>query len=308
MADIGALVVSLDLELLWGTHDQRLNETKIRQANETRAAVRCLLGLFARYEVRATWAIIGHLFLEQAERDSGGRPHPAHPRPRHAWVTGDWFQRLPLGDAKTCPCWYAPDLIDFIRAASPTHEIASHSFSHVIFGDSGCDERVAHAEVKASVEAASRAGIRLRSFVFPRNRVGHLGVLRELGFEVFRDLDANYYWKIRAPFRKPLHFLDRLLALTPPAVLPRLTKEGLIALPASMLFLSRDGWGKYIPLLSRVVQAKRGLRRLSGRRRSSTCGFIQRRWPPDDPNLFFARWRRFLRKRIGIAATTNSAS
>src|SRR5258707_15822420 len=94
----GALVVSLDLELLWGYHDVGITELLRAQCDGARTAVRRLLALFEHYEVPATWAIVGHLFLDHAERDADGRVHPKHPRPVYARLRGDWFDALPPGD------------------------------------------------------------------------------------------------------------------------------------------------------------------------------------------------------------------
>jgi len=259
MPDRGALVVSLDLELLWGFHDLPLSEEIRRRCRETRRVTNRLLELFARYEIQATWAAIGHLFLDRAERDARGRPHPDHPRPRHLRGGRDWFASLPEGDARTCPEWYAPDLIARIQEARPFQEIGSHSFSHVVFADPGCDETVARAELARCRQLARSAGIELRSFVFPRNEVGHLALLREAGFEVFRGRETTFYWRLPEPLRKPVHVVDRIFATTPRVVQPRRTPEGVINLPASMLYLPAMGWRRYLPISRRIAQAHKGL-------------------------------------------------
>jgi hypothetical protein len=259
MRERGAFVISLDLELLWGTHDLPPAPGVLRHAAGTRAVVSELLDLFARYEVPATWATVGHLFLEGAERDQAGRAHPGHPRPRHSWLSQDWFAALPDGDARRRPEWYAPDLITRIQSAQPRQEVASHSFSHVIFGDPGCDAQVARAELTRAVDAARSFGIDLKSFVFPRNEVGHLALLPELGFEVFRGPETAFYWGLPSKLRKVLHMADRLVATTPAAVLPYRTPEGPINLPGSMLYLAAFGWRRLIPIRRRVVQAWKGI-------------------------------------------------
>jgi hypothetical protein len=266
MRERGAFVISLDLELLWGTHDLPIGSEVRRHAAGTRQVVRSLLDLFARYEVPATWATVGHLFLEGAERDGAGRAHPRHPRPRHHWLRDDWFAALPAGDAAASPHWYAPDLVTQIQEAHPRQEVGSHSFSHVIFGDPGCDAEVARAELTRSVEAARRFGIDLKSLVFPRNQVGHLALLPEAGFEVFRGPETAFYWGLPEKARKVFHMADRLVATTPAAVLPYRTPEGPINLPGSMLYLAAFGWRRLIPVQRRVVQAMKGIAQAIERR------------------------------------------
>src|ERR1700755_703840 len=90
------------------------------------------------------------------------------------------------------PLWYGRDMVEKILAAEPKHDVGSHSFSHVIFGDAGCTREVAEAEVRKCVELAGAMGLKLESFVFPRNQLGHLDVLREQGFRITRG--AAPFW------------------------------------------------------------------------------------------------------------------
>ena len=62
----GRLVVSIDLELAWGTCDRPLASAQRRALVRERAIVPRLLRSFAEFDVRATWAVVGHLLLEAA--------------------------------------------------------------------------------------------------------------------------------------------------------------------------------------------------------------------------------------------------
>jgi len=70
--------------------------------------------------------------------------------------------------------------VEWIRKAHVGHEIASHSFVHIYYGDPEYGNSVARAELAVPVAAAPK-DITLKSFVFPRDQVGHLDVLREHG-------------------------------------------------------------------------------------------------------------------------------
>jgi peptidoglycan/xylan/chitin deacetylase (PgdA/CDA1 family) len=260
VAERGALVVSLDLELLWGYHDLAINEVLQAQCDGARTAIRRLLDLFDEYHVPATWAVVGHLFLDHADRDAAGRAHPGHPRPRYPRLTGDWFARLPEGDATACPEWYGPDLVAMIQGASQPQEIGCHTFSHVVFGESGCDAVVAKAELDRCIELARPLGIELKTMVFPRNKVGHLGLLREAGIEVFRGRDVEPFGFLPANLRDQGTVVSRILSVPPPPVLPHLTPEGLINLPGSMFYMAATEWQRFVPMAFRTIVAKRGLR------------------------------------------------
>ena len=264
--DRGALVVSLDLELLWGYHDVGITDVARGQCDGARAAVGRLLDLFERHQVSATWAIVGHLYLDRAERDAQGKAHPRHPRPLYPWLRGDWFDALPAGDASSCPEWYGRDLVEMIQQARPPQEIGCHTFSHVIFGDPGCDRAVAKAELERSVELARAAGIHLKTMVFPRNQVGHLPALREAGMEVFRGRDVEPLPWMPNAFRDGANVLARILSVPPAPVLPHRTPEGLINLPGSMFYMAATDWQRFVPMAVRTVVVKRGLREAARRK------------------------------------------
>jgi peptidoglycan/xylan/chitin deacetylase (PgdA/CDA1 family) len=248
----GVFTLSLDFELLWGTRDLFGIEGFRRACEIEREQVfDRLLALLERHEIPATWCIVGHLFLD---RCSG---HPQIVPPRHAWCA-DWFQHDPCSDETRQPLFYGRSLVEKIRSARVPQEIGSHSFSHVIFDDPGCSRDTARTELAACVEAARALGIDMRSFVFPRNAVGHLDVLREHGFTVYRGVQPG--WHNRAPenVRRVVHLLEVMLASTPPVVLPE--RDGdLWNVPASMIFFPANGLRKYIPMSIRVKRALRGL-------------------------------------------------
>lgn len=211
-------------------------------------------------------AVVVSLDLERAERDSEGRAHPGHPRPVYPWVRGDWFRALPTGDASHCPEWYGRDLVEMIRRARPLQEIGCHTFSHVIMGDPGCDQRVAKAELARSVELARAEGINLKTMVFPRNKVGHLSVLRDAGFEVFRGPDIEPLSWLPNSLQHGANIVARVLSVPPAPVRPRRTAEGLIDLPGSMFYMAATEWQRFVPMGIRTVVVKRGLREAARQR------------------------------------------
>ena len=80
----GALVISLDVELHWGVRDLfPLGGPYTAHLVGARAAIPAMLALFARYDVRATWATVGMLFAEgpadRARFDPALRPAYADP-------------------------------------------------------------------------------------------------------------------------------------------------------------------------------------------------------------------------------------
>jgi peptidoglycan/xylan/chitin deacetylase (PgdA/CDA1 family) len=264
----GAFTVSLDFELIWGTFDLFGPERFRKTCAAEREVVVRLLDLFTEYEVPATWCILGHLFLDRCTA-SDGRKHPEIVRPTHSWCRHDWFAHDPCGTEESAPTFLGRSLVEKIRACPVPQEIGSHGFSHVIFGDPGCSSATAESEVAACVRLAQEMGLELTSFAFPRNRVGHLDVLRRFGFEFFRGPEPTWYELAthKGVLERLAHLWDVLTAATPPVVLPEPTPSGLWNIPGSMIYFPMHGLRRLIPVAQRVRRATKGLDAAARRKR-----------------------------------------
>ncbi len=187
----GVVVISLDMELAWAWQYGRTMRQDARSLGmRERKQVPILLSLFDEFEIPATWAIVGHLFLQSCSRDAGGLAHSEMPRSDHfkrrywQFTTGDWYQHDPCSNATSDPLWYAPDLVEAIIAARSKHELGCHGFSHLGLQD--CPPDVAAAELDACLLAARPYGVRLSTFVFPGNESGNFELLRRKGFRSVR--------------------------------------------------------------------------------------------------------------------------
>src|SRR5215831_19489806 len=176
--------ISLDFELIWGSV-HHLGPRSFEEAChiERKFVIDRLIDLFLRYEVPATWCIVGHLFLHNCKQLQGQK-HPDIVAP-----SAYWFRDDPCGDEYTNLNYYAPSLIDRIAACPVLQEIGCHSFSHVLFDQ--CSSETVRSELARCLALAREMGIELRSFAFPRNQVGHLEVLREFGFTHYRGPGKN---------------------------------------------------------------------------------------------------------------------
>ena len=255
----GYFVFSLDTELAWGTFDLGGLERYREQYLGTREQIHSLLELLDRYRIPTTWAFVGHLLLDRCERRHG-TTHEDVLRPRHTWLAEDWHGLDPGTDVYRDPLWYGSDILKAVLDAETPHEIASHTFSHVIVGDAACTREIARSQLLKCRELHERRGVELTSVVFPRNRIGHLDVLRELGIVAYRGPEQSWFDGLRHPARRAGHLLHRALALPAPTYpLAGLVDRGLVNLPASMLLLSLDGPRRLVPLLSRRRQAFQAL-------------------------------------------------
>ncbi|ADJ15465.1 polysaccharide deacetylase family protein [Halalkalicoccus jeotgali] len=249
---MGTVVLSIDAELAWGFHD--LADPPRDRIAAARPAWSCLLAALDEFSIPATWAVVGHLLLEECDGI-----HADHPR------SPEWFARDPGGSADEHEAWFGPDLVRAVHDSAVDHEIASHGFSHVEFGDPATTRRTAIAEIEASIEAADRMGLALRSFVFPRNNVGHRDVLAAYGFRSYRGLGPDR-WFDAWPARRAGKLLDAALVRSdPPLVTPTVDEYGLVNLPASLDLFGFEGAARTLlePAVGDPVlrQAKAGIDR-----------------------------------------------
>lgn len=245
---MGTVVISLDAELAWGFHHQRpLPAERIRDAR--RAWVE-LLELFDEYDVPATWALVGHLLLEECAGAHTG--HPAGPQ--CCRETPDRIRRE--------NAWFDNGLVDRIAEAEVDHELASHGFSHVHFAHERMDAALAESECAAAAESLSSRGHEPRSFVFPVNRVGYRNLLDKHGFVSYRGPTPDAPDSLEK-------FANGLLGRSaPPIVRPTVDQYGMVNVPASLYLFGFEGLGRRLvesvredPIVSAV---RRGIDSLRG--------------------------------------------
>ena len=256
----GTMILSLDLELSWGRFDNLPIGVLDAESLQERPHIKRFLTLLDQYEIPATWAMVGHLMLDGCTRDHNGNAHPdAVPHARYSWFPHEWYTYDPCTSVSLAPGWYAPDILEWIRGSRVRHEIASHSFAHILYGDPECSPSVAEADLKAAVEVAAQRGITIKSFVFPRNQIGHLEILRKSGITAFRGEDApptsNGHWLVL----KPVNFLKQVLGFPPAPVRPEEVLPGLWNIPSNHIFLPRSGIRRILPRTSQARKGKRGI-------------------------------------------------
>jgi hypothetical protein len=257
----GTFVLSLDTELAWGSFDLGLTEMLRDDFGNTRGCITRLLDLLEKYQIQATFALVGHLMLDECSLEHGVK-HENIVRPRFRWYDKDWFAEDPATNIREDPIWYGTNILKQIREAQPEHEIASHSFCHIIYGDTGCSEASVGSDLAACVEAAKTHGLSLTTFIYPRNSVGHMALLRKYGFTAYRGKSNEWYNAVKSRrLRQICHLADEFLCIGPSTSLPQTDEFGLCNTAGNMLYLSRSGIRRFIPISSRVHKAIKGIDR-----------------------------------------------
>lgn len=256
----GAFVLSLDMEMAWGFNHLPAWRRPTHQYKEVRRIVDRLLALMEQYEIAATWATVGHLFLEQCQCEDGVK-HPEIVPPEYSWLDREWLEPDPCTDWEHDPYYYGPDLIQRVMECKVPQEIGCHNFSHVIVGDPECSRETFESELAACERLATEKGITLKSFVYPKNRVDYLDLLIQKGYSSYRGPEPCWFGNYPYPLWRVAHKIDRFFPITPPVVFPSYT-QGIWNIPGSAYYVDREGrWGKWLPIGMRVWKTRKGLQR-----------------------------------------------
>jgi hypothetical protein len=178
-------MISLDTELLWGPDSIELFTFIKKNGKEARQKIDTLLDLFERFEIPATWAIVGHLFLEEcSEKTCLTASNKIKYNVGKSWYVD------PYSNLKKEPLFYGSDIVQKIVSNTIRHEIGYHSFSHPIFSE--IPRKMAEDEIKESKKIEKTWNIQFKSFVFPSNKIAYLDILKENGFLIYRGKTGIY--------------------------------------------------------------------------------------------------------------------
>jgi peptidoglycan/xylan/chitin deacetylase (PgdA/CDA1 family) len=195
--DFGALVISLDFELMWGVRELYPPDGGKYRRNllGAREVIPRLLELFQEFEVAATWATVGALFATSSRELAAFTPAI---RPDYDDASLNPYAQ-PVGDGeRDDPLHYAPSLIEAIWRC-PRQEIATHTFSHYFCLEPGQTRDAFAADLASALAIAEARGIRIRSMVFPKNQYNpdYASVLLESGIDCYRSNEASWMYCVQ---------------------------------------------------------------------------------------------------------------
>ena len=244
LIDKPIFIMSLDLELLWGFVLHPGDRGAISLKNDKkrgRDAINFLLDLFKKYRIPATWAIVGHLFLDHYEGEDIITKNLPQFREK---------QNLCISFSKIDEDLYcSTDIIEKIMSSPIEHDIGYHSFSHVPFSE--CSRNIAESEIRKGIKLAKKFGISLRSFVFPYDKIRYVDLLKENKFWIYRGKIHNRANMKQNIFFRRINWIIDKIAVRP--VSP-VWNDGIWEIPSSMCF--------YDPIVPYNIlsRAKRGIR------------------------------------------------
>jgi len=209
-------IMSLDTELAWGFLHHPKSRALVTLQNDPshgRDMVTFLLKLLEKYYIPATWAIVGHLFLQPGEgRALISREMASF---KENWLDWESYNSNMIHN----PLYCGSDIVEKILTCRVDQEIGLHSFFHLPLPQ--CSRQVVTAELEIGVQLAREKGICPQSFVFPGNGIKHVDVLESNGFQSYRGRNSPRW-----------NLLNTLASPRPPR-----QKHGLWEIPSSICFV-----------------------------------------------------------------------
>jgi peptidoglycan/xylan/chitin deacetylase (PgdA/CDA1 family) len=190
----GFLVISLDFELLWGVFDLVNYEEKLDYFKNTREVIPLILNTFEKFDVHATWAVVGMLFNNNWKEWEQNKPKDI-PTYRNSSLSAYHYAGSILKSG-TEDLVFAPELIKQIKATKG-QEIGTHTYSHYYCRENGQNIEQFRQDLHQALILAEKMDIKIKSLVFPRNQLkrDYLKVCKELGIENVRSNPSSWYWR-----------------------------------------------------------------------------------------------------------------
>lgn len=171
-----SVTLSIELELGWGQHDKDESDICSPDRSAEELYLEKLLDACDRYELPITFNVVGHLLLNECNGQHSG-PHQK-----------GWFDADPGTDTETDPLFYWPNLPELIMDRAPEHEVATHTFSHVLCDE--IDDQTLMWELERCMGLHEASGLgHPETIVTPRHRPVSYEILNDVGIKGIRALN-----------------------------------------------------------------------------------------------------------------------
>lgn len=215
----GIFTISLDFELYWGMRDVVSTEQYADNMNGVPDAIDKVLKSFSKYDIHATWAIVGFLYFSNIEELKNNMPKK---KPGYNNEQLDLYRYIDTHNSLEPAYHFAPDVIGKIDNYK-NQEIGTHTFSHYYCLENGQTEDDFYADIKYAIKIAkNKTGKDIKSLVFPRNQWNkeYLSVLSSLGILCYRGNEKSWIYdaadeeKKTSLRRRVLRLLDSYINVT----------------------------------------------------------------------------------------------
>jgi hypothetical protein len=186
---VGTISLSIEIELGWGMHDIGVFDHLSEGRTAETKALDCLLNLSENFDIPITFPVVGHL-LHNSCNGAHGNSYP-----------DNWWANDPGSSKESNPYFYAPDLIKKIEESSVNHEIATHTYSHLL-ADEATPEQL-NSDLAKVEKVHSDFGLPPpTSIAMPRHHKPDYSVLSDHGIKTIRIPINKYEPSLRTPVSK----------------------------------------------------------------------------------------------------------
>ncbi|WP_445721071.1 polysaccharide deacetylase family protein [Flavobacterium sp.] len=236
----GALVISLDFELMTGVFDKRNINSYGNNILGTHAAIIKTLNLFEKYNIHCTWATVGVLFYDCIDVLKKEFPSKF---PNYIDSKLSIYNHLKNLESPIFERYYSGlSSISIIKSTSH-QEIGTHTFSHYYCLEEGQFVEDFKADLNKAIEISHQNEIEIRSIVFPRNQVNekYLKVCADLGLTSYRGVESIFFQNPRSQkkikfFHRMFRFIDSYINISGSNSYKINDKVNFLNIPASFFF------------------------------------------------------------------------
>ena len=212
----GTLVISLDLEMRWGILESYSELSSYRpNILGVEKSVFSILKVFEKYNIHATWATVGALLCKNLEEFEEYCPSV---RPKFHNMEFSSYSYLDEV-MKEKDQFFNDSIIDRI-VSNPNQELACHTFSHLFTQEKGVTDQDFDSDLNSFSEIYwDKLGGAPSSFVFPRNQINFLQILKKNNYEVYRGHNVEWFYNTNNRLAKllrlyTLHFGSKRHGIT----------------------------------------------------------------------------------------------
>ena len=209
MIQNGVFVISLDFELYWGVRDSRSIEQYGDNIRGVWKAIPQLLNLFEKYDISATFAIVGFLFSDNGRDINDFSPNE---KPNYENTRLSPYQSNKEFKKKCKELYFALPLVRDIKKRL-NQEIASHTFSHYYCMEKGQKASEFKDDIISAKKIAQKEEITIQSLVFPRNQCNedYLKIAKQMGIIAYRGNETA--WFQRPKKEKDISLVERFFRI-----------------------------------------------------------------------------------------------
>lgn len=212
MISKGSFVISLDFELNWGMIDKSTAE-EYGKSNVAHVpeAIKGMLSLFDKYNVKATFATVGLIMLNDRNEAIRMAPSqtPSYKNPVLSPYYDGFIEKIKPENTKL---YFAPELVEELKNNKHI-EIGTHTFCHYYCWEDGQTAEQFEQDIATAIKIGQKRGIELTSIIFPRNQVSkpYLHICAKYGIECYRGNAINFFEQPKNKLHRHKNRIFRLL-------------------------------------------------------------------------------------------------